>query len=228
MLKYFVSLIIVCVGYSTISFAYDNKKTHPSLTEKAVEHAEESNTFLKEQLGFTRGYTQFLSNGIKNRKITDWLQDGSKEEDEPACRAANHFHDPLKPWEESQLTDNVWYLDTFFCKPFYPGFRTKYSNISWATGIKNKDDELMSANINGTSVAATNGRNWFVARDYYYQPLTATTPQLREHYFAETFHTLGYVLHLLEDMAVPAHTRNDFSSSFPGYSLRNMRGCSVF
>ena len=51
-----------------------------------------------------------------------------------------------------------------------------------------------------------NGRNWFVARELLYDALTQTDPRQREVFFAETFRTLGYVLHLLEDMAVPAHT----------------------
>jgi len=90
-------------------------------------------------------------------------------------------------------------------------FRTKYSNISWAFGVRNAAGDPLSPDINGTGANAENGRNWLVARDYYYKALTGTGPQVREALFAETFHTLGYVLHLLEDMAVPAHTRNDFS-----------------
>jgi len=35
---------------------------------------------------------------------------------------------------------------------------------------------------------------------------------MRESAFANTFWTMGHVLHLLQDMGVPAHTRNDFAS----------------
>ena len=142
------------------SYAYDNKKTHRTITEKAVNHVLTSTTVLQEQLGFTQRYQQKISNGNKVQKITLWLQDGSQEEDEPNCRAANHFHDPLKSWETSQLTDPIWAVDRF-CEAT-TRFRTKYSNISWATGIRNPAGDLMSDNVNGTGAGAVNGRNWFV------------------------------------------------------------------
>ena len=209
MYKYLACSIIVFFVNSSLAFAYDNKKTHPSITKEAVGKAAESDLFLQEQLGFVEGYRQNLNNGYRIRTITDWLKDGSTKEDEPNCRAANHFHDPLKSWESSQLTDPIWAVDRF-CEAT-TRFRTKYSNISWATGIRNSDGDLMSDDVNGTGASAVNGRNWFVARDFYYEALTETDPQQKEAFFTETFHTLGYVLHLIEDMAVPAHTRNDFS-----------------
>jgi len=175
MYKYLLYLIIMFLVHSSLAFAYDNKKTHPSLTEKAINNAIDSETVLIEQLGFLEGYGQELNNGSETQKIIDWLKDGSKEEDEPNCRAANHFHDPLKPWEDSKLTDPIWIVD-WFCEATTK-FRTKYSNISWATGIKNPAGDKMSANVNGTGTGVVNGRNWFVARERFYQALTETDPQ---------------------------------------------------
>lgn len=192
-------------------YAFDNKQTHPLLTEKAVENATILDDMLKTQLGFAEGVREKLRNGeITPQAITEWFKTGSKEEDEPACRAANHFHDPLKDWSQSKLTDTVWIVDRW-CDATSP-FREKYSNISWATGYSDAKGSTMPATVNGLSASAdANGRNWFVARDWYYRALVEINPQEREKRFAETFRTLGYVLHLLEDMAVPAHTRNDFS-----------------
>jgi len=97
--KYLACSIIVFFVNSSLAFAYDNKKTHPSITKEAVGKSVESDLFLQEQLGFVKGYRENFNNGHKTRKIIEWLQDGSKEEDVPNCRAANHFHDPLKSWE---------------------------------------------------------------------------------------------------------------------------------
>ena len=47
------------------------------------------------------------------------------------------------------------------------------------------------------------------ARDYQYQSLTASSRQVREKYTALMFRALGQVLHVVEDMAQPQHTRND-------------------
>ncbi|MBI1814845.1 MAG: hypothetical protein HYR72_07700 [Deltaproteobacteria bacterium] len=50
------------------------------------------------------------------------------------------------------------------------------------------------------------------ARGYFYDALTTqqpTGPTGREHYWAQTFYALGHVIHLIQDMAQPQHTRND-------------------
>ena len=56
------------------------------------------------------------------------------------------------------------------------------------------------------------GQNLFSvldARDYQYQSLTASSRALRDKHTALLFRSLGHVLHLVEDMAQPQHTRND-------------------
>jgi hypothetical protein len=47
------------------------------------------------------------------------------------------------------------------------------------------------------------------ARDYQYQSLTAPSRELRDQHTARLFRALGHVVHVLEDMAQPQHTRND-------------------
>ena len=47
------------------------------------------------------------------------------------------------------------------------------------------------------------------AREYQYQSLTTSSPTERDQFTARFFRTLGHVLHLVEDMAQPQHTRND-------------------
>jgi hypothetical protein len=211
MYKHFFYLVVVLsLVPPTLACAFDNKQTHPLLTEIALTNTEHFDSILKVQLGIDEGVKGMLNNGEDTYSITKWLREGSKEEDDPACRASSHFHNPLKSWNESKLTDPIWLVD-LWCDASSP-FLEKYSNVSWATGFSDKDGNTMSDTVNGVSASPEqNGRNWFVARDRYYSALTEDNSQQREAFFAETFRTLGYVLHLLEDMAVPAHTRNDFS-----------------
>ncbi|MBI4823018.1 MAG: hypothetical protein HY805_02155 [Nitrospirae bacterium] len=54
-----------------------------------------------------------------------------------------------------------------------------------------------------------NAYNWNSARDYYYLALTNTDSKDRESAFAHVFRRLGQIIHLIQDIAVPAHTRND-------------------
>ncbi|HID70853.1 MAG TPA: hypothetical protein EYP35_10470 [Desulfobacterales bacterium] len=100
MINVLISLIVIFSLAPSTSLAYDNKQTHPLLTEKAIEQSQNFLNVLQKQLGFEDAGKE-MSNGEKVQSITEWLKVGSKEEDEPSCRAANHFHDPLKPWESS-------------------------------------------------------------------------------------------------------------------------------
>jgi hypothetical protein len=51
--------------------------------------------------------------------------------------------------------------------------------------------------------------SWQDARNSYFNALTATDPADRKKYYAETFEALGHLIHLVQDAATPAHTRND-------------------
>ncbi len=50
-----------------------------------------------------------------------------------------------------------------------------------------------------------NNYTWLQARTYYYQAITTGS----EEFFADTFLSLGMVMHLLADASVPAHVRTD-------------------
>jgi len=51
--------------------------------------------------------------------------------------------------------------------------------------------------------------SWPNVRESYYRALTASSPKERETALANTFRGLGHLIHLVQDAAVPAHTRND-------------------
>jgi len=61
-------------------------------------------------------------------------------------------------------------------------------------------------NIN---VFPQNVYSWPSAREYLYQALTATDEDSRNSNFANCFRSIGQVMHLLQDMSVPAHVRDD-------------------
>ena len=54
-----------------------------------------------------------------------------------------------------------------------------------------------------------NDWGWSAARNYFYQSLSATTATDREEKLANAFQAVGQVMHLVEDLAAPAHVRND-------------------
>jgi hypothetical protein len=210
---------ILLVMFGTKVFAWDNVFTHPKLTEKAI-GASKLDDYLKRVLDIPTKKETVLQQNQVSKTILDWLRYSSNQEDDPACRAMNHFHNPLKKWYESALTD----LDTITQKRFCPA-TSPYSpaniisDISWATGFKSPDEPH--------GYIRDNPRNWYYTRAYYYMFLTGKSyedsfsdnpfgdsfvgygfpspdRQIRESNLAICFESLGYVLHLLQDMAVPA------------------------
>ncbi len=197
----------LCIGISFLTFftivsitnAYDNKDTHRRITENAVPGAKLDN-YLKNSLGLVSGIKEY----IREKQIIEWLKEGSYLEDVPACRAVNHFHDPTKLWNASQMSDQPPWLDAWCIdwKPFY-------SNVTWATGYSDRSLDGLKVALPKTVNAPV---NWDSARDYYYKALTMKAKDNREIYFTWTLGAVGQVLHLLQDTTVPAHVRNDFQS----------------
>jgi hypothetical protein len=207
-------LYVLVLFQPSITAGYDDQITHPAITEKAAtSDVSNLNDYLKTSLGFEQGFdSRFPSNSQDPKKSAlELLKTGSTDEDSPACRASNHFHDPLETWDQSGMSDEPLWLD-IKCFSWAPW----YSNITWATGYLSpppgEQKQIFTTNPDYAPI------NWDTARDSYYKALTSTTnlqppfPQGRDYYFAKTFQSLGHVLHLLEDMAVPAHVRNDFTS----------------
>ncbi|HSF07239.1 MAG TPA: hypothetical protein VLG10_15760 [Methylomirabilota bacterium] len=99
--------------------------------------------------------------------------------EDDGLRFLRHFHDPLLPWDAAGLQTPL---------PFESSIRwTQQTDQEWA---------------------------WSRARDRYYAGLTSrvTSGETRlqqEQELADTFRTLGQVMHLVVDASVPEHTRND-------------------
>ena len=157
--------------------------------------------YLSSQLGFVKGIKEEL-NGIdadnKNRtkQVIKWLGYGGVQEDRPGewyhylplvgkpTRSVNHFHNPLKPWNESGLNDKILGVLS------YKG----QSQVLWAQDL--------NQNVGGKW-------SWQDARTYFYSGLTAKVKSERDNNFADTFRAIGQLMHLVHDASVPEHVRND-------------------
>ena len=188
--------------------AFDNQITHPRLTDEAIEYSG-LREYLVATLNLSDG-TETLINGLV---IRNWLTSGSNLEDVPQCRASNHFHNPLRNWTESGMRDEPWFVDWWCSGSEFPPENIK-SAVHWGTGY-------VEPAPNGFKEYTGNLWDWDHVREYFYTYLTgndfqgnlvANTKEQREEYFAKCLQGLGQVLHLLQDMAVPAHVRDDFKS----------------
>lgn len=142
---------------------------------------------------------------------------GSEAEDHPTERAQHHFLDPLS---NSGLDNNYYGVGVVadFLALFYPPAeqgnvgRFLCSLVSLCEPGFNLDGTPAVDRVGGKT-SNTYPYNYFAwpdTRRYFYNALTAKTGEERGHYSALTFFSLGHNLHILEDMGVPAHTRNDF------------------
>ena len=202
----FILIFLSCICYMPVH-AFDDQLTHPKLTKQSIISNDSINTLLVGFIGYSSGFSKVLkgvnSNGVnKELKVIEWLQEGALDEDHPLCRATNHFHNPIHSgdWTQSKMSDSI-------IVPIYSflvNCGTKYSNVTWATGFTSLN----------TGFIYRDGQDmgWDYARTYLHWALTSNDPTVREENFVKTFRSVGMVVHLLQDMAVPAHVRNDMQS----------------
>jgi len=187
--------LLTLLGVVGPGTAFDDQSTHRILTETTVPQSR-LDSVLKRELGFADGAETVLASHGRRQDARSLLAIGSILEDDPACRASNHFHNPLRGFSSAQLGDLRTVVEAV-C-----GQRLLSSAV-WGT-------RHVSPTVHGEPTANT--FDWDAARMAYLQALTAADPAAREEAFGDTFLALGHVLHLVQDLAVPAHARNDFRS----------------
>ena len=178
-------VILIAIWASDISaFSID---THRPLNRRAAD-ASTVDGYLREHLGFSRGLAETF-NGKEARK---WIEEGGAAEDqafglEPlgaAFRSINHFHNPLQAWDSAGLAGRCFGLIPVSGK----------ASVRWA--------QDPNQGLSGQAA-------WADARQAFYQALTLPSKAERDTAWAQTFQILGQQMHLIADLAAPAHTRND-------------------
>ncbi len=113
-------------------------------------------------------------------RVWELFRQGGADEDYPFDRVLHHFHDPtIANWLDAGLV--------VFGAP------VGWSSIVWQQPFQ----------------ALGNSYNWSAARQAFFEGLSQATRAERDSGWADTFLTLGHLVHLVQDAAAPAHTRND-------------------
>jgi hypothetical protein len=184
---------------------------HQKINENAVIEASQLDLILKSQLGLDEGIETKLIKQGDIETILQWISYGGEAEDygyvfkkDPVTsRAYNHFHDPLKDWKNAGLYNGLLEKMYFINYLKYP-----VSAILWGL---NPGEQDFIMNLTGDW-------SWGKAKESFYIYLTgknfenelvADAEDERNTYFAHCFRSLGQVMHLLQDLSVPLHTRND-------------------
>lgn len=152
-----------------------------------------------------------IPDNVDSISIQGWLMRGAIREDDLPCpkspcddpvntvRVKHHFYDPVN--NQALLT-------------------SAQKSPDWALGVS-----AFLADANTPNEPRQNHFSWFDAKEALYRALTgrstagaadigpgnsAVTEAVRKAYWATTFRALGGVLHHVQDMAQPQHTRNEF------------------
>jgi len=144
----------------------------------------------------------------KTKTVSEWIRAGCKIEDtrlKVESRSAHHFHDPLR----NAGLDNT---------KAPPGIRAWYVRGQ----ILNRY-EAGTVNFNLTGHSASlwarkylpchNWHSWQITRAALYVGLTKPKKTERDEYLAFAFMSLGHALHMIQDVGVPPHARNDWLTS---------------
>ncbi|PKN05807.1 MAG: hypothetical protein CVU72_07695, partial [Deltaproteobacteria bacterium HGW-Deltaproteobacteria-7] len=94
-------------------------------------------------------------------------------------------------------------------------------NKGWALG----DFDCLPEGVSGDYPRDKNCNDysWRKARYEFYQAMTSSDQVTKEKHFENMYESLGRILHLMEDMGVPAHTRNDFTGhvDYTGFNIQD-------
>ena len=201
--------------------------------------------FLKEDLLWTEGIFRKAKTNIINNEcfgdcnLAKWLELGAEHEDD-SQRPLRHFYNPLR--NQGLYFPNLSYTmlplsQNFDCANGLPSDFQCLDSLTWMWN--GGDEEITQSFVDqGVDFSFLQGKelvdstainlwSWKMARSYYLKSLIRLFAQppmtAQENYYytsrtsaeAKTFYALGHIIHLLQDLAQPQHTRNDAHLHFP-------------
>jgi len=180
------ALVLACsVGVTVVCFrvtvAYD-LETHRQLSREAV-----LRSGIHQRLpsyGLTPGQpirARLLSVFGGPLPPDEWVAQGARDEDSPWNRTLHHFYDPYR---DRGLTDTVY-------------------------GVPVRGERAPDWALEDSSDLLLQHHSFKDARQAFYGGLTLADRVTRERELGHTFYALGHVIHLIQDVSVPEHARND-------------------
>lgn len=143
-----------------------------------------------------------------NNRALGWLAAGAVLEEMPFSRGRHHFLDPRTGHGLRNAAN-------------HRGLSLRLRSLDFLEGDGTLGGVFTGANFNLTGMSVL---RWMRDRDnalslpqhlrHRLLALVSASPAVRAHHLALALMTAGALLHLLQDMAVPAHVRNDFVASY--------------
>ncbi|HEY3273949.1 MAG TPA: hypothetical protein VGJ92_09315 [Methanocella sp.] len=202
-----VTLFAALVLFTPAALAYDNVGAHRAINTAAIwgfpktvmlNDPDLSNAQLdltESRYGYawdyrdgndttiTYKYSQKVS-AYRSKPLGMWLIDGGFSGDEPETpMAVRHFYDPVN--QPRHLTDQMGGLNSLLI-----GANPNMDSISWALG--NNENQF----------------SFYHGKMYFQYALASDNPELSG-YYGCAWRSVGETMHIVSDLTVPAHVRND-------------------
>jgi hypothetical protein len=190
-------LFAFCLLNFSLLFALETD-THENINEFIVRNT--LNGFsLDDYLRDQLGFSEGYDEKFKLKrtmKVLDWIKIGGKLEDKPPG-----------------------------CIPYWRSLR-HFHNPLTDQGLKGTLESSIQWSQKPAETQSCGYYSWHDVRGYFLNALTSQTKTDRDKNFAETFRGLGQLMHLVQDLSVPAHTRDDGHYVLHSYKkgLEMMRG----
>lgn len=194
-------ILVACIVMPWACHAYGSK-AHMQINKVILDNELVSINDLLVKAGYQWGINTLVpsSNGSL-KMLKDILTEAGAQEDEPWQRTVNHFMDPLGavslngPWVDLvgvKFTADYWatssYVQNYFATE---NDIDVWVNMSYEDALEYLDAAFGQSEVYPTAVDGV------------------VTKEVSDRYLGLAFRALGQVMHMVEDMAVPAHTRND-------------------
>ncbi len=164
--------------------AHDNLTMHPLMSTNAARSSSGLFNFLAEGCGYSLDGTNLFykdPDGASDKHTPLWwIRAGSDYEDRPSIRGGNHFYDP-----------------------------TKNPAIGLTDGVGGGHPSFIWATVETNSLGLQHSFTWLKTRNLEFKALTNSCQSGRETNTAAMLFYLGHIMHLNQDLSVPAHVRND-------------------
>jgi len=245
----FTFLAVILCGLSpTLSlplFAYDDVTAHPAINECAWRvwweqvHRQKTPVDMGgyalgrddwARLRHLKGRTVVepgewpgnMQEGDAEHSIVEWVKDGGRTADAPHhFQSLRHFYDPTRRDERQRYLTDVPELARIFSQA--KGRLRKRLGVT----MQNPEMDARHWALVGTSRIAGQPDNpyaWSRGLEAMRQAFTEEDPERKQERFAFAWRVLGETMHLLADMTVPAHVRDDAHPMPQWVTIGGLRG----
>lgn len=142
---------------------------------------------------------------LKTKNIKEWIIQGGFSADEPeGPMALRHFYDPLRNSGEIWITDQQ-FLINFLNKFSSSVIRNPQIDAkTWAIDYNDRGDE---GKLHNERIFLAQDYSWYDAKKYFI--LALAEDESSNKYYGMAWRSVGETMHMVSDMTLPAHVRND-------------------